>query len=63
MDTLRQDLRYACRQLIRRPGFAAVAILSLALVHRRQHRGLRIVCSPLVPPYAGAAQTLLEICP
>ena len=24
MDTFRQDLRYACRQLIRRPGFAAV---------------------------------------
>ena len=31
MDTFRQDLRYACRQLLRRPGFAAVAILSLAL--------------------------------
>jgi putative ABC transport system permease protein len=31
MDTFRQDLRYACRQLARRPGFAAVAILSLAL--------------------------------
>jgi putative ABC transport system permease protein len=31
MDTFRQDLRYAFRQLARRPGFAAVAILSLAL--------------------------------
>jgi putative ABC transport system permease protein len=31
MDTFRQDVRYAWRQLIRRPGFAAVAILSLAL--------------------------------
>ena len=31
MDTLRQDVRYACRQIARRPGFAAVAIVSLAL--------------------------------
>lgn len=31
METLAQDLRHALQQLIRRPGFAAVAILSLAL--------------------------------
>ena len=31
MDTFRQDVRYACRQIARRPGFAAVAIVSLAL--------------------------------
>lgn len=31
MDALRQNLRYALRGLIRRPVFAAVAILSLAL--------------------------------
>src|SRR5262245_36998763 len=31
MDTLIQDTRYALRQFVRRPAFAAVAVLSLAL--------------------------------
>jgi putative ABC transport system permease protein len=31
MDTVIQDVRYAIRQFTRRPGFAAVAMLSLAL--------------------------------
>jgi putative ABC transport system permease protein len=31
METLLQDLRHACRALARRPGFVAVAVLSLAL--------------------------------
>ena len=31
METMRQDLRYACRQFVRRPGFTAIAVLSLGL--------------------------------
>jgi predicted permease len=31
METIVQDVRYACRQLLRHPGFAAVSILTLAL--------------------------------
>ena len=41
MSTLSRDLRYAIRALLANPGFTAVAILSLAHRHRRQHRDLQ----------------------
>src|SRR5262252_4285484 len=31
MDTLKEDLRFSFRMLVKRPGFAVVAILTLAL--------------------------------
>ncbi len=41
MDILRKDFLYAVRSLLRQPGFTLVTMLTLALGHRRQHRGLQ----------------------
>ena len=52
MDTVRQDVRYALRQLRRRPGFAAVAILSLALGIGGNTAVFGIVDSFVLHPFA-----------
>ena len=52
MDTVRQDVRYALRQLARRPGFAAVAILSLALGIGGNTAVFGIVDSFVLHPFA-----------
>jgi hypothetical protein len=41
VETLAQDLRYAFRTLLRNPGFAAVAILTLASASARAPRSSR----------------------
>ena len=57
MDTFRQDLVYAIRQLDRAPGFAAVAILTLGLAIGATTAIYSIVDSILLRPlpYANSA--------
>src|SRR5262245_54433637 len=50
MDTFRQDLIYAIRQVERAPGFAAVAILTLGLAIGANTAIFSIVDSVLLKP-------------
>ena len=42
MQTILEDLRYAVRSLIAKPGFTVVAVLMLALGHRRQRHDFQL---------------------
>ena len=41
VESIAKDLRYGARSLLRQPAYAVPAVLTIALGHRRHHRGLR----------------------
>src|SRR5437879_8764315 len=55
MQTLLQDFRYTLRQLLKNPGFAVTAILSLALGIGATTAVLSVVHAILMDPYPYAA--------
>ena len=50
-DRLKQDLRYGIRMLVAKPGFAAVAVLSIALGKGATTAIFSVVCAVLIDPY------------
>ena len=55
LDDARQDLRYAFRCLARNPGFAAIAVLSLALGIGANSMAFTLVNALLFKPLPVAA--------